>query len=112
MFKPEKRRYPRVSGDGLIAIIKTKIYPVADFSVVGMRLAGNIGEIGEELPLVIMPTHGTSVQLNNGIHTTGCVTRQDDGYTCFEFNHPTYDLMKFIVTAESKKLGQDPFMVK
>ena len=88
--RSERRKHPRVPGNGLIAEIRGKHYPVLDISFGGMTLDGKFTVAGGLVDAVIVPEIGEQAEVR------GRVERVDGEQTAVRFSNLTHALTRLI----------------
>lgn len=108
----ERRKFPRVPGNGLMANANGKLIEVIDISFGGMKL-GTPLEVTERVQsFTLIPRDGDKLALNESVRVSGTVIRSDDQYAVVKFSTVTMALSKLIVRRTSEKLGVAPYYVK
>lgn len=73
----ERRRHVRYAGDGLMVMIDGRLYPAADISLGGMRVAGSaVHQCGTVLAVRVIPVIEEAVMLGQGARAEAQVVGQ------------------------------------
>lgn len=88
---PERRRYPRHEGGGLVVELGGCRWPVLDVSAGGLSLRGFDREVGERFRLILM-----RIGEIGGVAGECLVVSRADGVTRLTFTRPTQPLLHMI----------------
>jgi len=112
LTKDDRRGYPRVPGNQLMARIGTQLVEVLDVSIGGVKLARTFEPLLGPLSLTLFPRAGEKLDLNRGVRVSGSVIRVDAKAVAVDFAATSYALAKLVVWHASGKLGATPHLVK
>jgi hypothetical protein len=105
---PERRRYPRFHGSGLMVNIGGKLVHVAAISATGMKLETGFKVGPDPTRFTLYPCKGGKVDINHGIGGTCRLVREDNGFVAMRFEPASYRLVKFVAECTNAALDQDP----
>lgn len=109
---PDRRSFNRFAVQGLAVRVNGQFVQVIDISLSGMRVDAGFPRQGRTAQFVLIPTVGTSLMVNDGIHGHGEIVHSEGESATIKFNSVTYSLVKMIVRHTSERLGVKPFIVK
>ena len=109
---PDRRRYPRFQGFGLMANIGGKLVRVTGVSAGGMKLEKGFNMAPDVMRFTLYPTDGGKVDINKGIGGTCCLVREDEVCVAMRFDPATYRLVKFVADCTNVGPERDSYLDK
>lgn len=106
----DRRMYPRFDILELHAKVGGRVYPVADFSISGIRIAGLHLDGPAPIHLRILSSQGT--ESIRGIDVRGEVVHSDQDGCRIRFLSLNYSLARLLINALAQRTGVKPYLFR